>query len=112
MDGTHGPDEARHHCEEEGEDGHQHASLAEPPEDSCQRCPLSSSSLQLVVPQKFEPGTRNQELRMTLLDQTSLRYSQVKKYSEVKDEFRLTAVHYTREDEAYPWKVPQAASTV
>lgn len=61
LDGTHGPDEASHHCEEEGDDGHQHAGLAEPPEDSCQGCSLSPSTLQLVVPQRFESGTGNHD---------------------------------------------------
>lgn len=55
LSGTYGTNEACHHCEEEGKDGHQHARLAEPPEDSCQGCPLSPSSLQLIVPQSFKP---------------------------------------------------------
>lgn len=59
LDDTHRPNEACHHCEEEGEDGHQHAGLAEPPEDSSQGCPISAFSFQLIVPQRFEPGTRN-----------------------------------------------------
>lgn len=64
LDSTHRPNEARHHCEEEGKDGHQHAGLAEPPEDSGQGGPLSPSTFQLIVPQSFEPATRNQMTRI------------------------------------------------
>ena len=59
LDCTHGPNKACHHCDEEGEDGHQHAGLAEPPEDFWQGRALSPSSFQLIVPQRFKPGTRN-----------------------------------------------------
>lgn len=59
LDGTYWPHKAGHHREEEGKNRHQHACLAEAPEDSGKRCPVSPSSLQLIVPQKIKPGGRN-----------------------------------------------------
>lgn len=56
WDDTHWPNESRHHCEEEGEDGHQHAGSAEPPEDSGQGGSFPAVLLQLIVPQLLQPG--------------------------------------------------------
>lgn len=53
---THWSNESRHHGEEEGEDGHQHAGLAEPPEDSGQGRSFPAVLLQLIVPQLLQPG--------------------------------------------------------
>lgn len=66
MDATHRPNKGPHHREEEGEDGHQHAGLAEPPEDPRQGGPLPPSSLQLIAPQSLEPATRNQRHKKNL----------------------------------------------
>lgn len=61
VDDTHRPDESCHHSEEQSKDGHQHAGLAKPPEDSSQGCPFSALSFQLIVPQRFKPRGKNQE---------------------------------------------------
>lgn len=53
---THRSNKSSHHCEEEGEDGHQHAGLAEPPEDSGEGGSFPAALLQLVVPQLLQPG--------------------------------------------------------
>lgn len=54
--GTHWSNESSHHCKKEGEDGHQHAGLAEPPEDSGEGGSFPAALLQLFVPQLLQPG--------------------------------------------------------
>lgn len=53
---THWSNESSYHCKEEGEDGHQHAGLAEPPEDSAEGRSFPAVLLQLIVPQLLQPA--------------------------------------------------------
>lgn len=66
---THRSGKACCHADEESEDGHQHAGLAEPPEHPTQGGSVSSLCLQLLVPQGLQPGDRGEKLSKQRTDQ-------------------------------------------
>ncbi len=54
MSTTHRSNKSSHHGDEQGEDGHQHPGLTEPPEHPGQRRPVRPSPLELLVPQPLQ----------------------------------------------------------